>query len=298
MSSSTSSSRRGVEPAALALGIAVCTLAVIGTLGLLRRQAVPVAPPPPLCDVVLVGDSHMRQGVIPSVLSQALGGARVYNAAVPGMPLSPEYFEHAASLLDPASKEKCIAIGISLTTQKAPLRHRRREFTHTEGMLGGVERTAARAWKSWLREYAPPSQEPRVRVSTLHPDGWRERDFIERRDPHQSVAEERWNLLANPFDQFMVQANHDALVELARRGVRVVIFPLPSDVEVVEPMTEEWAGMTAVDYAGAICPEGGLIVPLTFHPNDTYDGHHLHPDAARATSAELAAALATWLNAR
>ncbi|MBL9140952.1 MAG: hypothetical protein JNK53_03715 [Phycisphaerae bacterium] len=305
-------SSHALEPAAIAGLVAVALVVALGAWthraatapsqararpAPIEGPATPLAPPRD-CDVVLVGDSHVRQGIVPSVLSNALGGANVHCFAVPGMPLSPEFLRAASSGL--ASSEdrphalRCLAIGVSLTTQKKPLRNRRAEFTATKSD-NALERTASTWWPSQLTAYAPPSRAPRLRVSTLHPDGWRERDFLQRRDPQESASEEAWNLLAQPFDRFMMHANREALASLSRSGTRVVVFAMPSDVSVIEPMTERWAGMTALEYARAICPPDGRVLDLHFAPGDTYDGHHLHPDAARRVSAELARELAAML---
>ncbi len=314
-----------IEPAAIALG-----LAVIGALGLaagtvasnedtralLAASTEHALRPPPGCDVVIVGDSHARQGIIPSVIAEAMGAhtsaaaptPSVYSFAQPGMPLSPEFLRAAAEGLQPGFsrphaadadpvRHRCLLIGVSLTTQKAPLRYRRRQFEPPRSWSLGVEEVATHTWPSWLEPFAPTpaAARARVRVSNLHSDGWRERDFEVRRDPSESAAAECWNLMAMPFDRLMASANRAALDTLAREGVRVVVFNLPSDVSVIEPMTEAWAGMSGTDYARAICPENGLVVELTFLPGDTYDGHHLHPDAARRVSEELARTVAEWL---
>lgn len=246
-------------------------------------------------DVVLVGDSHLRQGIVPSMVSQRLGGLRVMNMAQPGMPLSPEFLRAGAAALNPESPVRCLAVAVSLATQRAPLRVRRTEFAAHRAPTAPLEQAAARLWPAWIAPYAPVPDGPRgerLRVSTLHADGWRERDFVRRRARGEGVVEERWNLLAQPFDRLMVGVNKRALEALAETGVLVVVFVLPSDVEEIEPLVEAWAGMSALEYARRICPPEGVVIELPFHAGDTYDGHHLHPDAARRTTRTLAEELA------
>lgn len=296
-------SRRLAQRATLA-AVAVALLAVLGARAFFgaareRRSAddssSEVALPQASFDLVLVGDSHVRQGVVPSVLSAALDGARVHSAAIAGMPLSPEYLHAAARALDPRSDRRILAVGVSLATQKAPLRTRRDEFAprwRPGTWTAALEQRAARELPSLLQPYVPQHRAASIRISTLHDDGWRERDAVVRRDPREGLDEERWNLLAQPFDRTMVEANRRALLEIAHAGVQVVVFALPSDVGGVEPLVEAWAGVTAAEYAQRVCPPGGVVVDLAFGAGDTYDGHHLHPDAARRVSAQLAQALA------
>jgi hypothetical protein len=309
MRSSTSSSDT-VHPwpgaAGCALAVAVLALGAVASWPLLggagfapaTQRAAPAddatdAPSSaPRADLVLIGDSHLRQGIVPCMLAERLGGIRVTNLARPGMPLSPEFVRAGSDALDPDSPVRCLAVAVSLATQRAPLRHRRAEFASPWNPASPLERTAARLWPAWIAPYSPQAERRRVRVSTLHPDGWRERDFVVRRAPGEGVAEERWNLLAQPFDRLMAEATRGALAALAADGVRIVVFALPSDVAEIEPLVEAWAGMTALDYARRICPADGLLVEIQFGPGDTYDGHHLHPDAARRVTRRLAEALA------
>lgn len=299
----SAASRRLAQRATLA-AVAVALLAMLGAR-VISGAASPrrgaddasseIALPQSSFDLVLVGDSHVRQGVIPSVLSAALDGARVHSAAIAGMPLSPEYLHAAARALDPGSDRRMLVVGVSLATQKAPLRTRRDEFAPRwrPGMwTAALEQRAARELPSLLPPYSPQHRAANIRISTLHDDGWRERDAVVRRDPREGLEEERWNLLAQPFDRVMVEANRRALLAIAQSGVHVVVFALPSDVGGVEPLVQAWAGLTATDYAQRICPPEGQVVSLEFAAGDTYDGHHLHPDAARRVSALLARALA------
>lgn len=287
-----------MEPAALAL---LLTAAVLGALLLvphkqpkrraLEDDAVAAGTFQP-ADVVLVGDSHVRQGIVPSELSQALGGARVFSYAQPGTPLSPEFLESAAARLDPASPQRTLAIGVTLTTQKMSLRNLRAGFNAAPPVDAAAQAWVSKAWASRLQPFVSALQNPPLRVNQLHDDGWRERDFKERRDAHLTARAEQLALHASPFDQMMLDLNRAALAALEQRGVRVVLFTMPSDVEVIEPMVEAWAGMSALDYARAICPPHGQVVELTHLPAETYDGHHLHPDAAHRVTSELGAKMA------
>lgn len=302
-------SRRLAQRATLA-AVTVALLAVLGARAQFgaaneRRSADDsggaMALPQAAFDLVLVGDSHVRQGVVPSVLSGAIDGARVHSAAIAGMPLSPEYLHAAARALDPRSAQRTLAVGVSLATQKTPLRSRRDELAPRwrPGLWTlALEQRAARELPSLLPPYAPQHRAANIRISTLHDDGWRERDALVRRSPREGLDEERWNLLAQPFDRVMVEANRRALHEIAQCGVQVVVFALPSDVGGVEQLVEDWAGLTAAEYARRICPPDGTVVDLTFQPGDTYDGHHPHPDAARRVSAQLAQALAAMPRTR
>lgn len=294
MHSSTSSSEppapaRG-RPALAALAIAAAALVAVAAVRTARERPAEDGREAPPADLVLVGDSHVRQGIIPSVLSERLGGLRVACIASPGTPLSPEFIALAESRLDPASPVRCIAVGVTLSTQKVANRTLSSRLVPAppEGAADRLLRRLAPA----VAGYQGPKERSELRVNRLHADGWRERDFVDRRPPGDVPAIERWSMLASPFDRRMVGKVRAALEDAAGRGITVVSFALPSDVEGIEPMAERWAGTTAMDVARAILPPGGTAVDLGHRPGDTYDGHHLAPEAARRVSGELAGALA------
>lgn len=297
MHSSTSNSepatRIAGRPTLAALALAAAALIAAAAVRTPRERPPEDGRQPPPADIVLVGDSHVRQGIIPSSLSERLGGVRVACIASPGTPLSEEFVSFAESRLDPASRIRCIAVGVTLSTQKVA--NRQLSSRLARAAERGALETLLHRLAPVVAGYQGPKERSELRVNRLHEDGWRERDFVERRPPGDVPAIERWSMLASPFDRRMVGKVRAALASAAGRGITVVTFTMPSDLKGIEPMAEEWAGMTALDIAQAILPPGGVAVELGHRPGDTYDGHHLAPEAARRISGELADALAGTL---
>lgn len=262
-------------------------------------------------DVVVVGTSMAQQDLVPSVLSEGLGGAEVYNAGLNGgvpVVMEPWLIDHVAPRLEPTT----VLWGLSpldlSAVYGAGTKNAYDEASATRpGTLAAIDRWSAQystviASRSVIRDpsklFGAEADQRRDRhgqaVAMLGPSGERLDFSIE--TGSDRGAEIRGRL--NPFriDRDDLAAIARAVVELQGRGVRVVFVELPVPDRLVlqlpngEPDRE--LSTRAIRALGSELGVPVIVVDGEFGDDDFVDFTHLDQSGAHRLSVEVATQLA------
>ncbi len=247
-------------------------------------------------DVVLAGDSRVGCGVSPSEMGRFLKGQRIYNYFFTGNGYSQEYLEAIEKVLDPASEQRMIILGIS-PQSLTPLMTKKRDFHEDRKNYASQSVTLARWFRLLLCHTAPMTRNeifggrfaneetPRKYVEVFS-DGWMAA-YSEPTDYSGFLHDARYNIFNNNYVSANIVADvMDAVARWRREGIRVYAFRPPT-VEAMVALEEELSGFDEEEFKTAFQNAGGIWLDVDPFGYPSHDGCHLRRDGAVAFTRDL-----------
>ena len=245
-------------------------------------------------DVVIVGDSRPLSAVSPAVLADVLGGARVRNFGFVGERFRPEYLEAVAAVLDPASPQRRIILGIT-PTALTPGSPKRSWFLRYRAELQN-QTVLARPQAALATFLAPmPPKDVGLSFASLAgldrpkvvylPDGWVTcwpQGPVER----EELANYRLIFAKERPDP---QRRADVLAFTARwsrAGIRVYGFRPPTTPEMLALETE-LSGFDEAAFVGEFAAAGGIWLAVDPVAYTAFDHSHLDAPTAQRFTRDL-----------
>jgi len=254
-------------------------------------------------DCVIAGDSRAGQGLVPAVLREGLGDARVLNFAFDSGGYSEEYLAAIDRVLDAESPSPIIVLALtpySLT----PGAIRLNEFEHQRhvassplenALQDSLDRLGPMRVDRVSAELRGRRTKGPAKDRVWHSDGWvevlreggNERMYVNHY--HESFHE-------NVVDPDIVKNVARHVATWSRKGIRVAAFrpPVSAPIREIEDRLSEFDEPAI---RRVLTEAGAQWLEATGQPYVTYDGSHLGSREAMRLSTELAAQLALVPNA-
>lgn len=247
------------------------------------------------CDVVVAGDSRILQGIDPSSMQQALGGAvKIVNVGFRSASLESGYLEYANSLLKSDSK-KVLLLGITANAF-TPQSLTDNGFLEQK-KLGSKRPYSLPSWCVLLERKFQPFAIREIlslirgrtkagNYETFHENGWLEADLVPR-NPEGAFALYRRRFDGNQVSQQAVDELIAQVKEMVASGVAIVGFepPVPAEMQSIE---DEHSGFDRAAFKESFRSAGGAWLELDRNRYETVDGSHLAPESAQQLSQDLA----------
>lgn len=255
----------------------------------------------PRFDMVLLGNSRVERGVSPAAMSEALPGVRIANLGMAGCGLEADYLKAADGVLDLASSQQCIVLGVSpgalcesAVADNAFIAARRQQPAELWLTANGGPAVG------WFAPYTPLQLKRLAgrgkggEYSVRHADGWEAFYNVTSRGAKGKL--ENYRAL---FEREKVSARMTAeLLEQVRvwtgRGVRVYGFRPPAGT-VMTALEDELSGFNEDVFARQFAAAGGVWLNFNAAEYDAPDNSHLGATEAERFSRELGQELAAQL---
>lgn len=251
-----------------------------------------------MADCVIAGDSRAGQGLVPSTLSQQLGGVRVLNFAFDSGGYSEEYLRAIDDVLDEASSSRTILLALtpySLT----PGAIRLNEFEHQRHLSASPLKVAFSDSLDRLqpmridrvgRELMGRRSQGPARDRVWHPDGWVQ---VKREGGNERMYEKHYHesFVDNRVSPDIVRNVARHVADWSRRGIRVVAFrpPIATPIRAIE---DAYSGFDEPSIRVHLLNAGARWLEPTGTPYVTYDGSHLGGREAMRLTVDLGRQLA------
>lgn len=247
-------------------------------------------------DVVLAGDSRVGCGVSPSEMGRFLKGQRIYNYFFTGNGYSLEYLEAIENVLDPASEQRMIILGIS-PQSLTPLMTKKRDFHEDRKNYASQSVTLARWFRTLLCHTAPMTRNEifggrlakngtTQKYVEVFADGWMAA-YSEPADYSGYLHDARYNIFHNNYVSADIVANvMHAVARWRREGIRVYAFRPPTVAEMVS-LEKELSGFDEEEFKATFETAGGIWLDVNPFGYPSHDGCHLRRDGAVAFTRDL-----------
>lgn len=250
-------------------------------------------------DVVLAGDSRVIAGVSPGILAQHLpGNLRIYNYAFGANGYSDEYLDAVEQVLDSASENKMVVLGVSPLTLtpisliKSTFFEKRNksksdfffEMNFAE-LLQWVEPMSYRdAWHGLF-----PASKKEHHIKEFFADGWitSERN---KNKPRRWLAAFTRSFAASPVSQAIIDPLCERVRAWQARRIAVYAFRPPTHQFMID-LENDISGFKQAEFIERFEAAGGIWIPMDQTAYESYDGSHLDRSAAERMSRDLALAV-------
>ena len=232
----------------------------------------------------------------PAAMAAELPGRRILNYAYPGAAFTREYLDHVARVVDPIAARKTIILGLSPRALTV--------FATREAVNGFVQRekqlpSEARLYFADLLWVLRPLPMERLRLGWVgklptgqrwfHADGWTAARMTPE-DPRRTVREYAGLFAEGPVRDDMLADVLEYVRRWTDTGVRVYGFRPPAAPDIIA-IEDARSGFGDMDAAACFEAAGGIWIDTDLVGYRSIDGSHLHVDAARQFSRDLAAAI-------
>jgi hypothetical protein len=246
----------------------------------------------PVHDIVVAGDSRVKQGVSPDIMKRTFPGKTILNFGFNGACMNREFVMAAADKLKWGHKDMTLVLCIS-PSSLAPLSRRVSEY-NVHAKTPGTERFFRRYLMPLSRYFDPypvHRDAPRVShaVDEMRPDGW-EAVWVSEEDPTNLMRSYREIFTGNTYSPPILEELASCVRELSGRGIRVVAFRAPAHFEIIK-IEDEMSGWDEDKIRKTLVDAGALWLqfdPANYH---YYDGSHMQPQSAQQFSEDLAKVL-------
>lgn len=254
---------------------------------------------PPTKDVVLVGNSRVYLGLSPLHMAKACVSADIFNFGFVACSLNRRYLEHAAGLLDPASPNPTLVLGLCphllvkpggnngydfWASQEIPERRSLLRQIWRDNFSGkALIKTSARNLLNLSRG---------LPLNLYYADGWEA--SLPVRKPSGRYVKVGARLVQNKqVNPRMVDDLLEVTSEFHQRGITVLAYRPPSAAHLCE-LEENYSGLDFDDFARRFRQAGGQWLHINPRDYQTYDGAHLDFRNAARLSQEIGKALSIY----
>jgi hypothetical protein len=254
-------------------------------------------------DVVLAGDSRTYRGLSPAAMNKNLPDMRILNYGFSGAGFSGDYLRGLEDVLASDGGRKILVLGITPHSLSQGAAKRNGFLNHTE--KSQLQRKYLRLFDRLFHFLRPVKPKEALAILSLgrsqthyfeeyHRDGW----VASSKDPeNQAEALRAYSAVFDPGNEGT--ASEDVIIELIKamsqwraKGIEVYGFRIPTCRTMIE-LEAELAGFDESAFVAGFEDAGGIW--LSFEQTDyhTYDGSHLHHEAAEKLSNELSQKIQT-----
>lgn len=246
-------------------------------------------------DCVIAGDSRARSSLSPAALHEAGIPGRVLNFAHAGCALTPDYLERVAEVLDPASQNPTIILGI---TPRAFTRYAARPEVNSFKMFQEDPPKMAARWQRFLGVFDPlPLDRVQLGIGERNcsslmrfdADGFVAGTQVPE-DETRELAEFRDLFAAGGVDHDIIAALFDQVRAWQAAGIAVYAYRPPT-TEAMIKLENDLGGFDETAFAAAFRQAGGAWIDVDQTGYHSFDGSHLRYDAAIEFSHDFAAAM-------
>ncbi len=248
-------------------------------------------------DVVLAGDSRAYRGLSPAAMGRHLPNMRILNYGFSGAGFSGAYLRGLEGVLAPDSVRKVIILGITPHSLTEGAARRNGFLNHTK--KSPSEKQMLRLFDPLFHFLRPVQSKEALAILTFgrfsqhyfqeyHRDGW----VAGSKDPeNQTEALRAYSAVFDPGNSGTV--SEDIINELIKttaqwRGkeIEVYAFRMPTCRAMIE-LEAEFAKFDEDAFVAGFEDAGGIWLSFDQTGYRTYDGSHLHREAAEKFSSEL-----------
>ncbi|MBV9079674.1 MAG: hypothetical protein JO102_00980 [Elusimicrobia bacterium] len=240
---------------------------------------------PPVYDMAIGGDSRVGVGISPGEMKNYLGDLRIFNFGFRGLCWTPDYLEALHGLLDPASTQKAVVMGISpggLTSVNRTANGFKE--MKRKSRLGQL---ANKAVPTLVEQGEVPGALRNGIVYIYHEDGWvgalrksneKAMDFIKGKYGEAAV------------DPRIVDYLLATVGEWSSAGIKVYAFRTPTRKD-IGSFEDDCVSFDEADFRRRFEANGGIWLEIDNTGLSWRDGHHLDVRSAILFSARLAKAI-------
>lgn len=247
-------------------------------------------------EIVLAGDSRICIGVSPCEMRRFLPGARILNYGFLGAGYSKTYLDALEQVLDSTSSQRIIILGITpLSLTNGSCINSR--FVSTYGKFSKWKTNVYKYFSVLFHCIRPLEYTEVLRKVKYHrkfyEDGWAAcyRDPEDRNEsiPHYTQIfrdDKNGTVSQDVIDRLM-----NAVSQWHNSGITVYGLRMPSSFQIIE-LENSYSMFDEADFKDRFVHAGGKWLDFDQYSYDSYDGSHLHQDAALRLSRELACIVA------
>ena len=265
----------------------------------------------PAYDMMLAGDSRTHTDLDPATMASVLNGYRIFNFGFLRLGYSPQYLDRIASGLDPASRKKCVVLGVtplSLTRWAVEDNGFKAMLEQQDGAVARGARPVLdrlRPVRTFLRPvrpkdllYALAGKPPvRIYVENYHANGWRS-GISTPPDEASGLRSFQTFFDGNTVSPEIIAVVLDYTRRWSGAGIKVFACRPPTTAAMVA-LENEKSGFDEADFVARFQAAGGHWLPVVqFGRYASFDGSHLDEASARAFSGDLAAGIRDVLQAQ
>jgi hypothetical protein len=235
-------------------------------------------------NVVVTGDSRVKEGISPASMRSVLRGQSILNFGYDNAGMNPDYITAAAQKLDTSREQPTLVLGISPFSLSP-----RAGTLYQTGQPTGLERSLQMSART-VGGYFEPYRMYDLLESRQHfPDGWRAY-WTEQINPLQSQEHYRTNFTGNAVSAKIVSELAESVRVLSGRGIRVVAFRMPA-YPGLQQLEDELSGFREVEIAEQLKAAGAAWLKFDASRYRYYDGSHMPAESAQRFSVDLAEAI-------
>ena len=256
-------------------------------------------------DVILIGDSRVNQGLSPAAMQTILKNLHILNLSFIKGGLNPEIYALTEQRLSSTSAQPIVVMGItplSLTPlagqntyyhkylEKRP--YERFFILHLTPVLVFFSPITPETLFEYL-EFAPPTEKHMI-IKEYYDDGWIASRYSQD-DPNSALVTYNNVFTDNQVSEEYVHELITQTQQWTQAGILVFGFRFPS-TEQIATIEDELSGFDETALKTDFEHAGGIWLDI---PNDayrSYDGSHLHKDAAVEFSIDLAKLIQEYLD--
>lgn len=245
-------------------------------------------------DIVVAGDSRVLKGISPRAMEKVLEGVKIFNFGFDHNAFTQSYLRTTESLVDRKSRQKAILLGISpqsLTREAA----QRNGFLALRGN-GRFKRFKMRYLQPYLSFFEPYNLYqifeivrgiPPVLYYQHHtPGGW-VASHKEPEDPFYQIRRYQGRFDNNQVSSTLTRQLFEYVRRWRQAGIEVLAMRLPTSPAMLALENNE-SGFDQERFVREFEKAGGSWIELEQNGYHSYDGSHLHKDAAIKLSVQIA----------
>jgi hypothetical protein len=243
----------------------------------------------PRYDCVIGGDSRMLVGVSPGEMKNTFPDLRIYNFAFRANAWTPDYVRALHDVLDPASKDKRIVLGIS-PLGLTPF-HAKDNGYQTVKKMHPADRFRIMTMDKELAIFRPfmdAEAENSGITYYYHDDGWVAADRPVTREKIRKIKEKSRGAFVAPR---VVENLMREIRSWTAEGIKVYAFRLPTSLE-METLENEQSRFDEAEFTRQVREAGARWLVIDRSGYKWNDGHHLDIPSSIVFSDRLAKAMA------
>ena len=251
-------------------------------------------------DIVLVGDSRIKEGVSPEAMNAILPSRKILNFAYDAVGLDREYLREAESKLNPASPQRLIVIGLTPRALTESAAYQNSFINQTNGTK--VTPHTGSFGRAFFAAFANPflaenENAPFFSAGTgdcenheFFADGWAAVTKYPEKPLATLEVYRRFFAELDKVSPRLLKELVDCVATLTARGIRVVAFRVPA-YKALADVENNLSGYDEAALSEQLKHAGAEYLSFDRERYRYFDGSHMQKDSALKFSVDLAHAL-------